>query len=579
MRIEQDRLMDSIIRIDMAALEVKVEKYASVYPLYGGRSLIAHMLINSNVPVCRPLGRHNKFIIAPGILGGTAAPNINRISMGGKSPLTGGIKESNSGGLVAVRMAKLGIKAVVVEGKPERDALYLIKLDTNGAEIVPCEELRGLGTYDTAARLREKYGEGASLSVIGPAGENEILSACIANTDPEGNPTRFCGRGGMGALMGSKGIKAVVVERNGTSGFTYSDKDAFTKTVKLVMKCVMDNSEDRDNYAKYGTPFMVELMNAKGAFPTRNFSSGRFELVDKISGKAVYDLIEERGGDGKHRHICMPGCVIGCSNIFPDENGRTLVAPLEYETIGMLGSNCGIASLDQIARLNYLCNDYGIDTIETGGTMGVAVDAGLAEFGDEDKIAGLIHEIGKGTILGRLLGSGVARTGEILGAKRVPAVKKQGFAAFDPRAARTAGVLFSTSPMGADHTGGHGMRSNIDQLKPNGHIELSRHGQALTAAFDSLGFCMMMLSSIGTRPDLMADLVNARYGTDYSERWIKELGKDTLRMEREFNKRAGFTTVDDRLPVFIKEEAVPPHYLTFDVPDKEIDALFDFLDE
>lgn len=569
-------IMKKLIRVDMSGNKVITEKVSENLAMLGGRGLVARILLNEVNPACNPLGLGNKLIIAPGLLSGTTAPNAHRISIGGKSPLTGGIKESNGGGVTAMRLARLGIKAIIIESKPKDESLHILRINSKGVQLIGANHLKGIGIYGSAERLRREYGKRAALAVIGPAGENCLLSACIGNTDPDGNPTRFCGRGGMGAVMGSKGIKALVIEDCEKSAITYSDKKMFTKTVKEIMSCVKKTPDASEMYPKYGTPIMIGVLNAKGALPTRNFTSGQFELVDNINGERMYEIIEERKGEGKHKHSCMPGCVIGCSNIYPDKDGKTLVAPLEFETIGMLGSNCGIGDLDDIARLNYLCNNYGIDTIETGGAIGVAMESGLARFGDVKGALKLVREIGRATALGRLLGSGVAKTGKVLGCHRVPATKGQGFPAYDPRAARTCGILFATSPMGADHTGGHGMRSDMDQLKPEGHVEYSRKLQIITSAFDCLGFCLMISSSIGGRPEMIASLINARYGTDEQGDAISRMGKQVLKMERKFNELAGFTKADDRLPEFFKQERVPPHNLLFDVPEADLDTLFDF---
>ncbi|MBN2324064.1 MAG: aldehyde ferredoxin oxidoreductase [Spirochaetes bacterium] len=568
--------MKRILRVDVSKRTVCEEVVSEDLSMLAGRGLIAKLLLDEVDPTCDPLGRGNKLIIAPGLLGGTSAPNAQRISMGGKSPLTGGIKESNGGGLTAIRLAKLGIKAVIIEGMPENGSLCNLVINSDGVQLVEADHLKGVGIYKSTKWLHEKYGTKAALAVIGPAGENCLLSACIGNTDPDGNPTRYCGRGGMGALMGAKGIKAIVVENSRDSAIAYADKKMFSNVVKEIMECVKKAPDASKMYPKYGTPLMIGIMNEKGALPTRNFTNGQFELVENITGERMYDVIEERKGEGRHKHTCMPGCVIGCSNIYPDKNGKKLVAPLEFETIGMLGSNCGIGDLDEIAHLNYLCNDYGIDTIETGCALGVAMEKGLAGFGDAKGAEALIREIGKASVVGRVLGSGVVTTGKVLGSSRIPAVKGQGFPAYDVRAARTCGVLFSTSPMGADHTGGHGMRSALDQLKPEGHVEFSRKLQIITSAFDCLGFCIMISSSIGGRPDLIVSLINARYGTDVGEDFVTQLGTGTLKTEREFNKLAGFTKVDDRVPEFFKQERVPPHNLLFDVSDEEIDTFFNF---
>ncbi len=540
----------------------------------GGRSLTARILLDEVRPDCDPLGRHNKLIIAPGLLGGTSAPCSGRISAGGKSPLTGGIKESNAGGVVGHKLARLGIKALVFEDKPPDSAgPFVLILARDRAELLPRPELAGLGVYESAARLRREFGTHAGVVLIGPAGERQLAAAGIAVTDAGGEPGRYCGRGGMGALMGSKGVKAIVVDDSGTRAPESRDRRAFVEAAREVARLIRETPQTAEVYRNWGTAALVATTNALGGFPTRNFSTGRFEGAARISAEALRELILARGG--LPTHSCMPGCPIGCSNLLPRADGSTLVSPLEYETIGLLGSNCGIDDLDAIGEMNRLCNDLGVDTIDVGGAVGVAMEAGLIRFGDSEGAMRLIREIGLGTVLGRLIGNGGALTARVLGVRRVPAVKGQIMAAYEPRGIKGLGVTFATSAMGADHTAGNTVRVQIDHHGAKGQVEASRNAQLSSTIYDFLGVCLFVGPAVKSRIDLLAALVSAHLGIPCSAEDLLALSRKTLENEREFNRRAGFTKAHDRLPEHFREEVNPASGTTFDVSDEEIDAMWD----
>jgi aldehyde:ferredoxin oxidoreductase len=316
------------------------------------------------------------------------------------------------------------------------------------------------------------------------------------------------------------------------------------------------------------------LTQSLGALPTRNFRHGTFEHVERISGEALYELITTRGGEGTPTEACMAGCIIQCSNIVPDAQGRRLVARLEYETLGMCGSNLGIGDLDAIARLNQECNDLGLDTIEVGAALAVAAEAGVWPFGDGERALALVGEIGAGTVLGRLLGQGVATVGRVLGVQRVPVVKGQALSAYDPRGVKGTGVTFATTPMGGDHTAGLTIFAPVDHHRAEGQVALSRSVQYTRAAYDALGLCVFLLGSTGSRPELVTDLLNGAYGTELEPAWIAELGRQVIDLEREFNRRAGLTPITDRLPAFFTDEPLPPHGEVFDVPHDELGAIW-----
>ena len=322
---------------------------------------------------------------------------------------------------------------------------------------------------------------------------------------------------------------------------------------------------------------MANLSNGFGGLPTYNFRQGTFEHVEKIGGEYMREMLLNRGGVSRTTHACMAGCAIKCSNVFGDQTGsKVITAPLEYETIGLMGSNLGIDSLDTIAQMNREVNDIGLDTIEVGAALGIACDAGIMTFGDGARALELITEIREGTPLGRVLGNGAAITGKVLGIERVPVVKGQAFSAYDPRAIKGTGVTYATTPQGADHTCGLTIRAKIKHTQPEGQVKLSRDVQIKMAGYDTLGACIFAGFGFADAPETISGLLNARYGTTFSDDVLVQLGRETLVYEREFNRRAGFTKADDRLPEWMTREPLPPHNTVFDVPEEELDSLFDF---
>ena len=305
----------------------------------------------------------------------------------------------------------------------------------------------------------------------------------------------------------------------------------------------------------------------------------------QISGEAQAELEIKRGGSATHG--CHRGCVIQCSGIYHDKDGHYLTKQPEYETVWSHGGNCGICDLDTIAMLDFLDDNIGVDTIEMGATIGVAMEAGLLAFGDGAGAIRLVRdEVGKGTPLGRILGNGAELTGKALGVERVPVCKGQALPAYDPRAVQGIGVTYATSTMGGDHTAGYAVATNIlkvggdvDPLKPQGQVELSRSLQIATAAIDSTGMCLFIAFAILDQPETfqaMLDMINAFHGTQLNAEGVAELGKKILSWERDFNKRAGFSAPHDRLPRFFSTEPIAPHNLTFGVTDEELDQVFNW---
>ncbi|MFW6123334.1 MAG: aldehyde ferredoxin oxidoreductase N-terminal domain-containing protein, partial [Thermodesulfobacteriota bacterium] len=367
--------MNRITRLNMTDKTVTWQEVPQDYQGLGGRALTSRLIRKEVPPTCHPLSADNKLVLAPGLLTGAPAANAGRISVGGKSPLTGGIKESNSGGLVSQKLARLGITAVVVEGRPEDRDFSLVKITKDGVEFLPAADLAGLGNYDTMARLWERFGKGVGVMSIGQAGEKCLTGASIHFADPNGRPGRAAGRGGLGALMGSKKLKALVVDDQGTEKVPLADPEKFQEAGRRWAKYLMEHPVSGQALPAFGTAVLINIVNEAGALPTKNFRGGRFEFAEDISGERMAELIKARGG--KTKEGCHPGCVIKCSQSYHDAEGKYLTSGFEYETIWALGANTLIHNLDEIAMIDRLCDDFGLDTIEMGCTLGVLMEGGV----------------------------------------------------------------------------------------------------------------------------------------------------------------------------------------------------------
>ena len=567
-----------LLRVNMRQLQARWEPVPPVYEHLGGRGLIARLLLEEVPPTCDALGPHNKLILAPGLLAGGGVSTAGRLSVGGKSPLTGGTKEANSGGTVGDMLGKLDIKAVVVEGQARKDAWYILRVSGDAAELLPGDHLRGLGTYATTDRLREQYGPDCSITCIGQAGEGCMTGAGIATTGEAGQRSNHAARGGLGAVMGSKGLKAIVVDKP-VGKLPLADAELFRTAARTFAQKLINDPKlgTKGSQHLYGTASIVAAVNEIGSLPTRNFSTGNFDASTRLRGEILREETLARGGEVGTR--CMPGCVIACRNVYADESGEPIVGTLQYETIALLGSNLGLGSLDEVARLNHMCNDFGLDTIETGAALGVALEAGLAEFGDFAAICALLAEVGKGSVLGRVIGNGAVTTGRVLGIRRVPAALGQAMPGYDPRSLKGNGVTYATSPQGADHTAGNafGARNQVNPLAVQGQRELSLKLQIIAAMLDSTGLCLFARPPIIADPQLMVDMLNGRFGWGWTTEDFDRANRDVLRTELEFNRRAGLTASDYRIPEYMREESLAPHNATFDVPDSDLDAVFETL--
>jgi aldehyde:ferredoxin oxidoreductase len=575
--------MDKIFRVNMSTLTAKIEEVPAEWAGHGGRGLTSTIVAAEVPPTCHPLGPNNKLIFAPGLLTGTPAAQSGRLSAGAKSPLTGTIKESNAGGTAAQLFARLGIKALIIEGLPEKKTLYRLHVTKDGITFHEVPELAGLGNFAVIEAMNAEFSPKIGVLSIGPVGEALMAAANISVKDPD-QKIRSHGRGGLGAVMGSKRIKCITVDGEGATAVTLADPEKFKTAARVFAKALLEHPVSGEGLPTYGTNVLVNVLNEAGGLPTKNFRFGEFEGHDKISGETMHDTIKARGG--KTKHGCHAGCIIQCSQEYVDEAGAYVTSGFEYETIWGFGANCLIDNLDHIALADNIMDDIGIDSIESAVLMGVAMEAGLLSFGDGPGALRLLREeIGKATPLGRILGNGAASVGSAYGVTRVPVVKGQGIPAYDPRSVKGIGITYATSTMGADHTAGYSVATNIlkvggdvDPLKKEGQVELSRNLQIATASVDSTGLCLFVAFPVLDIPDALTaivDMINARFGIELVANDVIELGKTILKTEHAFNIAAGFTNAHDRLPEFFSEP-VPPHNAVWDFTGAEIDAFWNF---
>ena len=575
-------MADKIFRVNMTDLSTSIEDIPDDWTGLGGRGLTSTIVAAEVPPTCHPLGPNNKLVFAPGLLSGTAAVNSGRLSCGSKSPLTGTIKECNSGGTAAQILARMGCKALIVEGQPKDDSWHSLSVTPDGVTIATEEEVIGKGNYAVIENIEKRFSDKIGLMSIGHAGEMQMSTANISVKDPD-HHIRSLGRGGLGAVMGSKKIKFITLDAAGGK-VEIVDKDAFRAANKIFSKALVSHPVSK-SLADYGTNVLVNIINEAGGFPTRNFTSGQYENHEQISGETMRDIIVERGG--KPKHGCHPGCVIQCSQIYNDAKGKYLTSGIEYESVWAMGANCTTTDMDKIAEMDHIMDDIGVDSIEVAATFAVAMEGGILEFGDVDEMIRIMkEELAQGTPLGRIIGSGAGTVGKLYGLTRVAVVKNQAIPAYDPRAIKGIGITYATSTQGADHTMGYTIATEIlaaggtvDPLSKVGQVELSRKLQIATAANDSTGMCLFIAFAALDDGDCIpevAKMLNARFGTSLTADDITSLGKKILKTERAFNQAAGFTNAADRLPEFFSLEPIAPHNVVFDFTDDEIDAFWDF---
>jgi aldehyde:ferredoxin oxidoreductase len=548
---------DRMIRVDMTTQTASVEPFPEAWKLLGGRGLSARILLDECDPTCDPLGPDNILVIAPGVMAGTAAPTSGRISIGGKSPLTGGIKEANAGGDPGQHLMKLGYRVMVVKGQPaDPEKRYAVDVTADGATVKEANDCKGMWNYALIDHLAKSYTATASFISIGPAGEMKLSGSSVACTDQEKerHPARHAARGGLGAVMGSKGLKYVSVDPVKAKARQPVDRKAFAQLCKKYTKDYLDGPQ----MFKTGTSSVVPVANMLQTFPYKNRVEGQSPDAETLDGKNINASFETRGGT---MHNCMTGCIVQCSNVVHDAEGNYKTSALEFETLTLLGANCAIASWEDVADLDRLCDEVGLDTVETGAAIAIYMDSGGMEFGDAEGAKAILQEISDGTELGKAIGNGAVAIGKRQNHHRVPAVKGQAIPAWDPRPLKATGVTYCTSPMGADHTAGLIVNPGMPEEE---WVRASQEVQLINAVCDSSGFCQFLQPTL----DNIREFYGLLYGEEISREQIADQGWQCLQDEWEFNRRAGFTEADDVMPDCMMQDAIGPAKVVWDVsPD------------
>ncbi len=569
--------MPVLARIDLTTQKITKEEITPEHPLekFAGRSLSSKIIVSEVDPKCNPLGLKNKLIFACGFIGGTPAPNSGRISVGAKSPMTLGIKESNSGGKAPAFLAQQDFRGLIFEGISENWLVVVVREGKitleNGSEFV------GINNYKLMNVLKVKYGDNIGVFSIGKAGEKQCINSSIAAMDMEGVPSRHMGRGGLGAVMGSKKIKAIVVYPPKKSMLNYKNKDEFFALSKEWFKTLNDT---KATFRKYGTSIGIDTINHLHGLPTQNFRRGEFKGVDNINAEALDAFVVKN--EGKKGVACSPGCAIRCSNILRTAEGEHLTSSLEYETMIMNGSNLMIDDIETLGWIDHYCDDNGLDTIETGNCLAVMMEAGKLEWGDREAVIKLLRGFAEDNPDSLLLGLGCYELGKKLGVERIPHVKRQGFPAYEPRSFKGMGVTFVTSAMGADHTAGpaiHGRKGYADKdygevYERKDKVAISKDLQIFIYIADSTGCCYFVGPDYASTQKWAA-LYKARYGWDMTaEDWI-QWAIDGIKMEREFNTRVGLE-LTDTLPKFMLDEKLEEiEDREWDISKEELDKIWD----
>ncbi|MDJ0850773.1 MAG: aldehyde ferredoxin oxidoreductase C-terminal domain-containing protein [Myxococcota bacterium] len=558
---------DRMIRVDMTNQTAEVVPFPDDWKLLGGRALSAKILLAECDPTCDPLGPDNVLVMAPGVVSGTAAPTSGRISIGGKSPLTNGIKEANAGGNPGQDLMKLGYRCIVVKGQPaDANKRYAMNVTADGAEVVEADAYKGMWNYALIEELAKSYSQTASFISIGPAGEMRLSGASVACTDQEKerHPARHAARGGLGAVMGSKGLKYVAVDAGKAAARQPADRKEFLAACKKWTKEYREGPQ----MFKTGTSSVVPVANMLQTFPYKNRVEGQSPDAQTLDGARIVESFEERGGG---MHNCMTGCIVQCSNVVHDAEGNYKTSALEFETLTLLGANCAIASWEDVADLDRLCDEVGLDTIETGAAIAILMDSGGLEWGDAEGAKRILHEIAEGTELGKAIGNGAVAIGKKQKHARVPAVKGQAIPAWDPRPLKATGVTYLTSAMGADHTAGLIVNPGLPEEE---WARSSQEVQLVNAATDSSGFCQFLQPTL----EDIAQFYSLLYGEKITREQVADMGWQCMEDEWEFNRRAGWKNDEDVMPDCMKEDAIGPAKVVWDVKDDVVQSAYQRFD-
>ena len=500
-----------------------------------------------------PLSPDNKLIFAPGPFSGTFAPSAGRYHVVTKGPLTDAIAGSNSGGSFGAELHYAGYDALVIEGKAAKPVYLWINNDQ--IEVRDASHLWGKWVPDTTDAVRGETDEDAKVACIGPAGEKQVLFAAIMN-----EMHRAAGRGGVGAVMGSKNLKAISVV--GTKAITVADPKAFEAAVLVGRKKVAAHPVGGAGLKAYGTDVLINILNQIGSLPTRNFQDGYFPTANKVGGESLSATVLMRPKG------CF-SCVISCGRVTKVKDGKYAgegEGP-EYEASWSLGPDCAIDNLDAITKANHLCNELGLDSVTMGATIACAMDlyqAGLISkddcegmdlsFGNADTMVKLTRQTGLREGLGNKLALGSYRFASLYGHPEYSmTVKKQEIPAYDPRGIQGIGLEYATCNRGGCHVKGYtiavevlGNKANLDPHVTAEKPFWVKLFQDLTAAVDASGGCIF--GTFGMDGDDYAAMLSALTGVSYTVEGYIEAGERIWNLERLFNLRAGFTKKDDTLP-------------------------------
>ncbi|AEA33759.1 aldehyde ferredoxin oxidoreductase family protein [Hippea maritima] len=555
-----DLLNVKVLRINLSTGEIKREKIdLELVRLYlGGRGLASKILYDEIDPAIDPLSPENKLIFANGLLTGTSVPTGGRYMVVTKGPLTGTIASSNSGGFFGAELRKAGWSMVIVEGKAEKPVYISIKDDD--VQIKDANHLWGKTTDITTDELIEEFGDKrARVACIGPAGENLVKFAAIMN-----DKSRAAGRTGVGAVMGSKNLKAIVVR--GSENINVMDKAAFMEAVKSKVDIIRKNPITGEGLPKLGTKVLDSIINQSGLYPTKNFQFGTFEYTEEVNGEALVNkgyLVDNKA--------CY-ACPIGCGRDVVLPNGRKGEGP-EYESGWAFGADCGVEDLIAVSDANFMCNELGLDTISAGGTIAAAMemyergylpkeDLGNGpelRFGSSESLLYYLKKIAYREGIGDKLAEGSYRFCQAYGHSELSmSVKKQEMPAYDPRGAQGHGLEYATSNRGGCHVRGYmispevlGVPEKLDPQSLEGKAGWVKIFQDLTAVIDSAGLCLF--SSFALSADDYTELINAGTGFNFTTDDVLKIGERIWNLERKFNLEAGISPEEDKLPNRFKE--------------------------
>ena len=553
---------EKLARVNLTTGEIKIEKLDLdlAHKFIGGRGLGTKILYDEGVATVDPLSPENKLIYITGPMTGAAAPSTGRYMVVTKSPLTGMIASSNSGGIWGQKLKYAGWDAIIVEGASE--GWKYLNIEDDKIELLDAEEYVGVMSEEIDEKLKEKHGADASVLNIGPAGEKKVLLAAIMN-----DKDRAAGRSGVGAVMGSKKLKAIVVKASRKSLDNIADLDALKAATKRSMDLIKENGVTGSGLRALGTAVLVNIINNVGSLPTKNWQESYYEQAEDISGEALAE-----------KYLVKPSacarCPIACGRVV-NINGKVAGGP-EYEPLWAYGADCGNNDLNVIDECNMLCNEYGLDAIGTPCTIAAAMELYQRGAIKEEECAGVPLEWGSTkalvewtkrmgnpeTELDWLMSSGSARLCEHYGMPEVSmSVKKQEMPAYDARGIQGIGITYATSNRGGCHVRGYmispevlGLPQQLDRTVIEDKATWAKIFQDLTAVIDSMGHCLFTSFAMGA-PEY-TDLLNAATGTNWTVEQVLEIGDRIYNIERMFNKAAGMKPEDDRLPKRLLQDPI-----------------------